>query len=222
MILYTPLDIEFTPPSYDVVDAWFEANKIYDPEFWVFKEGRHNWAIAALSHVPERWDRIAPYERWMAQEFKQSEGAKLNFAPGFEAALPGLAHAVRQMPFLEIGAVGLLKQKKEIEPHRDTWNPTKPMEPSRYMIYVTDPFDNTFYMEDVDGSKHLVTIHPEYRAFAFTNTLVKHGAFPPRANKILISVVGILDQPRHEELVNRSVAKFGDYVLKSDLAEDRR
>ena len=102
MILYTPLDIEFDPPAYADVDAWFESNKIYDPEFWVFKEGRHDWAIGALSHEPERWDRIAPYERWMAQEFQQSEGAKLRFAPGFEEALPGLADAVRQLSLIHI------------------------------------------------------------------------------------------------------------------------
>ena len=208
-VLYTPLDIEFTMPPVEDIYKWFDANKIYDPEFWVFKEGRHDWALAAASHVPENWQRIKPYEDWLAQDHKWSENAELVFAPGFEESLPGLAQAIRSMPFLEIGAVGLLKQKKEIEPHTDTKDPTNPKEPRRYMMYLTDIETNTFYVDD-----KLINIHPDYRAFAFNNTDAKHGAFPPRDDKILMSVVGILDQEWHEELIARSVAKFPDYVME--------
>lgn len=211
-ILYTPLDIKFDMPSYDDIIDWFDNNKIYDPDFWVFKEGRHEWALCAASHEPENWQRIKPYNDWLAQDHKESEGAKLRFAPHFCERLPGLVEAIKQMPFKEIGAVGMLKQLKNIEPHVDTYDPTLPLEPRRYMIYLTDPSQNTFYIED---QMHCIMpeIHDTYRAFAFNSTDVKHGATPPNDVKILMSVVGILDHDRHNEMIERSVSKFGDYVI---------
>lgn len=217
-ILYTPIDIPDVKIDQVKLLEWFHENKIYDPEFWVFKDGRHEWALAAASQTPENWKRIKPYEDWLEQDHKPSEGAKLQFAPQFEETFPDLARAIRAMPFKEIGAVGLLKQLKYIEPHRDTKDPNNPQEPRRYMIYLTDPNENTFFMTDRYDEEHVydLKINPDYPVFAFNNTDVKHGAQPPKGDKILISVVGIIDEERHEELIRRSVAKFEDWVVRLD------
>lgn len=206
-VLYTPLDIEFEMPDQAELESWFFANQIDEPDYWVFRDGRHQWALAAASQPVQDWTKIKPYEDWLAQEFQESEGAQLHFAPGFEQ-FTGLVDAIKQMPFKEIGAVGLLRQLIYIEPHTDTRDITYPKEPCRYMIFLTDPAENTFYIDD-----ELVKIHPEYRAFAFNNTDAKHGAYAPHGVKILISVVGILDHEQHEKLVDRSVRRFRDFVI---------
>lgn len=206
-ILYTPLDIKFEMPDQQALLDWFFANQIDEPDYWVFKEGRHEWALAAASQPVDDWTKIKPYEDWLAQKFTESKGAELRFAPGFEQ-FTGLVEAIKQMPFKEIGAVGLLRQLIYIEPHTDTKDITRPKEPCRYMIFLTDPYENTFFIDD-----ELVKIHPDYRAFAFNNTDAKHGAHAPHGVKILISVVGILDHERHEEMIARSVAKFPEYVI---------
>lgn len=218
-VLYTPIDIPNVSCNVERMLDWFEENKIYDPEFWVFKDGRHEWALAAASHEPENWKRIKAYEDWLEQDHKPSEGAELVFAPGFEDACPEIARAIRTLPFVEIGAVGLLKQLKYIEPHRDTKDPNEPTEPRRYMIYLTDPAKNTFFLTDRfdEEQRYEVKINPDYPVFAFNNTDAKHGADAPLDTKILISVVGIIDEERHVDLINRSTQKFGDWVVRSDL-----
>jgi hypothetical protein len=213
-VLYTPLDIEVEPFESHAVIDWFDANKIDEPDYWVFKEGRHEWALAGASQPVNDWTKIKPYEDWLAQKFEPSTDAELHFAPGFESALPQIVAAIRQMPFKEIGAVGLLKQLIEIDPHTDTHDPSNPTEPSRIMMFLTEPSENTFYMLDQDQVK-LAHIHPEYRAFAFNNNAAKHGALPPKDVKILLSVVGILDHAQHQELIERSVAKFADLVISA-------
>lgn len=211
-VLYTPLDIKVEPFDEQRLIDWFDENKIDEPDYWVFKEGRHEWALAAASQPVENWQRIKPYEDWLAQGHQQSPDAKLEFAPGFATQFPGLVKAIRQLPFIEIGAVGLLKQLKAIEPHVDTFDPTDPIEPRRYMMYLTAPNENTFYVQQ-DGTNVNVPINPEYRAFAFNSTDTKHGADFPVGTKILMSIVGILDQEKHEELIAKSLTKFPDWVI---------
>jgi hypothetical protein len=208
-VLYTPLDIKVEPFNEHNLIEWFNANKIYEPDYWVFKDGRHEWALAAASQPVENWQRIKPYEDWLAQKFVESDNALLHFAPGFAEAFPALIDAINQMPFKEIGAVGLLKQLIEIAPHTDTHDPTQPIEPSRCMMFLTDPTQNTFYIE----GHAPVKIHPEYRAFAFNNMAAKHGALPPKGVKILMSVVGILDHEKHAALIDQSLTKFQDWVI---------
>jgi hypothetical protein len=207
-VLYTPLDIKVGPFDEQKLIEWFNINKIYEPDYWVFKDGRHEWALAGASQPVDNWQRIKPYEDWLAQKFTESDNALLHFAPGFAEAFPALVAVIDQMPFKEIGAIGLLKQLIEIEPHTDTHDPTQPNEPSRCMMFLTDPNENTFYIDGHDPVK----IHPDYRAFAFNNKATKHGALPPKGVKILMSVVGILDHDAHDELIARSVNKFPQWV----------
>jgi hypothetical protein len=212
MILYTPLDITIEPFNETDLIEWFNCNKIDEPDYWVFKEGRHEWTLAGASQPVSNWQRIKPYEDWLAQKFVESNNAALHFAPGFAEAFPALVNVVHQLPFKEIGAVGLLKQLIEIDPHTDTPDPTNPDEPSRCMMFLTETSENTFYIEGHDP----VRIHPEYRAFAFNNTAAKHGALPPRGVKILMSIVGILDHEAHKQLIQRSVNKFPEWIISAD------
>jgi len=125
---------------------------------------------------------------------------------------PGLVDCIMQLPFVEIGAVGLLKQLKEIEPHVDTFDPTMPTEPRRYLVLLTPPAENTFYILKNDIPE-VVPVHPDYRAFAFNSTDTTHGAIAPSGIKILMSVVGILDHDAHAALITRSMDKFKEWTI---------
>lgn len=212
-VAYTPLDIKFSIPEVNDVIKWFDANRIQEDDFWVFKDERHEWAIVACREQVQNWRSIDPYTKWIDSKFQMLPVTRLIFAPGFEKLFPELVTVIKKLPFKQIGVAGFLKQLSNIEPHIDTFDLTKPNEPARYLIYITNHDENTFYMETLSGQRLDIDIHPHYRAFAFNNVDFKHGAETPHKTKILLSVVGILDHDKHDELISRSIRKFKDYVV---------
>jgi hypothetical protein len=97
----------------------------------------------------------------------------------------------------------MMRQLGEIDEHRDTYDPNEPQEPRRYLIYLTDPQHNTFWVRNGD-QRRVVDIPDQTRVFAFNNSETTHGALPPTGEKILLSVVGIIDDVRHQALLERS------------------
>jgi len=213
-IVYTPIDIEFDMPSENALIEWFENNKVLDTDYWEYTENRHTWCFIAMRHMPSDWRRFNAWREWF-NERVASNSTDLFFAPGFEELFPSLANAIRQLPFKEIGASGMLMQMGAVPPHRDTYDPDQPQEPRRYIIYITNPSDSTFYIQHGD-----VKIYPQidekYRCFAFNNTDVLHGADPTFKTKIILSTAGIIDQKKHNELLSRSIKKFSNKVIYID------
>lgn len=214
-LAYTPLDIDFELPERSVVENWFNKNTIQEGTHWSIQDRYHEWALAACRVQPENWRSLAVYENWKKAPFINIKNAGLYFAPGFEETFPGLVKFLKESPFEQIGAAGFLKQLGPIELHRDTYDPTQPEEPRRYLVYITEPANNTFYLKDgVDGYEYNIKIHPKYRAFAFNNTDVLHGAREPIDNKILFSVIGTLNLDAHRKLIERSSSRFSDWCCK--------
>lgn len=138
-LLFLPLDINFICPPEQEIFEWFENNKILDLGDWNFRDGQHEWALVATGQPVTDWRSISAYASWQKQNYVYSSENKTKFAPGFAEKFPSIVSAIEQMPFKEIGAVGMLKQLAEIEEHRDTYDPNEPVEPRRYMIYLTNP-----------------------------------------------------------------------------------
>ena len=213
MILYTPIDIEFDmPPEQDIID-WFHQHKIKDTDYWEFSENRHTWCYVALRQEPKSW---YTYDAWLdwSKERKAIDNTSLVVHPGFEDAFPGLAKCVRELPFDQIGTSGFIMQMGEIPAHQDAKTDHDASEPRRYIIYVTDPKHNTFYLEH-NGVKIYPDIDEKYRCFAFNNNDIQHGADPTDRTKILLSTVGVINDQKHNDLIARSVAKFHDKVIRA-------
>jgi hypothetical protein len=209
-VIYTPVDIEFEIPDEQEVIEWFHKHKITDTDYWEYAEGRHEWCYVALREEPESW---YTYDAWLdwSQERKPIDDFGLFFHPGFEERFPGLAKCIRELPFDQIGTSGFIMQIGTIPPHQDAAYDI--VEPRRYIIYVTDPKYNTFYLEH-KGEKIFPQIDSKYRCFAFSNSDVMHGAVPTDRTKILLSTVGIMNEEKHKELIERSIKKFSDKVIR--------
>jgi hypothetical protein len=216
-LLYTPIDIEFDLPDQDDIVEWFEQNRIEDLGEWNFRDGEHEWALVATGQPVSDWRSVAPYASWQAQGYQHNPNNMTRYAPGFTARFPGLFEAIERLPFREIGVVGMMRQLGEIDEHRDTYDPNEPQEPRRYLLYLTDPHHNTFWVRNGD-QRRVVDIPDQTRVFAFNNSETTHGALPPTGEKILLSVVGIIDDARHQALLERSIALYGDYAIRSGHA----
>lgn len=214
--LYLPIDIHFDLPDRHDLLSWFEANRIEDLGEWNFRDGEHEWALVATGQPVDDWRSIAPYASWQQQGYQHNSQNITRYAPGFTARFPGLFEAIERLPFREIGVAGMMRQLDVIAEHRDTYDPNEPQEPRRYLIYLTDPLHNTFWVRN--GEPELVQIPDTTRVFAFNNSETTHGATAPTGEKILLSVVGIIDDERHQALLERSAQRYAEYAIKSDLA----
>lgn len=197
------------PPEQEVIN-WFNEHKITETDYWEYEQGRHTWCYVALRKEPQNW---YTYQAWLdwANNRNPINDSGLFFHPGFEEKFPGLAKCIRSLPFTQIGTSGFIMQMGEIPPHQDT--EYNMQEPRRYIIYVTDPKYNTFYLEH-NGKKYYPDIDSKYRCFAFNNSDVMHGADATNRTKILLSTVGIMDPTKHQELLDRSIKKFPDKVIR--------
>jgi hypothetical protein len=209
-LAYLPIDIQVDWPDEDKLLKWFEDHKLLDTDYWEYQQGRHVWAMISTCTPPADWRR---YDSTM-WENRRIEGTNQGviFHPGFEETFPSLANCIRQLPFKQLTVSGMLYQLNEIPEHQDTHDTRLPTEPRRYTIYLTNPEHNTFYVSKEQGSHkyfpELVT-----PCFAFNNSDCYHGATETHRPKIILTTAGIIDNAAHEELLARSLKKYGDKAI---------
>lgn len=213
-VLYTPIDINFEMPAEADILDWFETHKLTDTTYSEYVNNRHIYCAVAIRGKPKDWYK---FDMWWTHWFENRnivEGAELYFHPGFEERFPGLVSLIKQQPFEQIGGVAIIQQIGPIPVHRDTFDHHMPVEPRRYMTYLSDPKYNTFFLTNKDtGEKRFPTIDDQYRCFAFNNDDIFHGADWHGRPKLLLTTTGIIDHRKHEELLNRSIEKFKDKVI---------
>jgi hypothetical protein len=210
-LVYLPIDIDVEWPDEATIVDWFHNHKFLDTDYWEYESNRHTWALAASCVEPKDWHRFDP-EMWgNRREEGINEGVL--FHPGFEETFPSIANCIRQLPFKQLTVGGMLYQMGEIPPHQDTHDKNNPTEPRRYTIYLTDPRYNTFYFCPDETGENKVYPNLVSPCFAFNNADVWHGAIATKRPKIILSIAGIVDNDKHEELLKRSLEKYKDYAL---------
>jgi hypothetical protein len=167
--------------------------------------------MISTSKEPKDW-RIYDNEMWENRRETQDIDPEVFVHPGFEDEFPEIVSVLKQLPFKQLSVSGMLYQMGDIPPHNDTHDPRQPTEPRRYTIYLTNPDYNTFYFEK-DGKKYFPKINKDYSCFVFNNTDVKHGALKLDREKIILTCAGILDNEKHDLLLNRSINKFKEELL---------
>lgn len=210
-ILYTPIDIEFDMPGEAELINWHANNNILDHDYKKYVGYWHDYAAVAIRNGTDSWRSSEMLFGWINKR-EIIKDAKLVFNPDFASKFPGLVDLINKLPFEQIGAVAMMKQLNIIGPHKDSGPTNEADEPRRYLVYLTNPKESTFYLTD-GVTKVFPTIDEQYRCFAFDNTLYDHGADIPTNDKIILLIAGFLDPAKHTALVERSVSKFTDKVV---------
>jgi hypothetical protein len=211
MILYTPLDIKCPAPNIDKFENWFNDNIILDNEYKKHVGEWHDYAAVAARVDTVNWRSSNIIFDWINNRHV-IPGAQLYFNPTFKNAFPELVTCITQLPFKQIGAVAAMKQIGEIGAHSDKGCLLEGAEPRRYSVYLTNPTYNTFYLY-ANNKKIYPVFDDEYRCFAFNNFDTTHGADSPTGLKIIFLISGMLDEKKHEELINKSIKKFSDKAI---------
>jgi hypothetical protein len=211
-LAYLPIDIPVPIVDENKILDWFENHKLLDTDYWEYQQGRHAWAMTSTCTPPKHWRRYDS-EMWQNRR-RVGDNCGVLFHPGFEDTFPEIANCVKQLPFKQLTVSGMLYQLGEISPHQDETDIWDPTEPRRYSIYLTSPEHNTFYVAKTpESEKIFVTINPEYSCFVFNNTDCWHGAIKNNRPKIILTTAGILDNYKHNLLLEKSLKKFKNEAI---------
>jgi hypothetical protein len=210
MIVYTPLDIKFTLPKYHDVLKYVEENYILGLEEHT---GYTSWLCPIATPFPANDYRNAsdvfpPNE---LDDFKQ-----LNFVPGILEKFPEITDIINSLPYEVLYGVSFNLHRKILPPHRDTLIDLDPPNLERINILLSPHYrqQSFFLQEQINSDPIYPVILDEYPAYAFNDTNMYHGADPVLDNRIIMVFVGKLNKEKYSMLIEKSVEKFKEYIIK--------
>lgn len=213
-LLYTQIDIPITLPEPADMEDFHWSHCVLNKDYEDIIQNRHDYTVACSRYPMDDW-RILPTKQYMDKKDWKIEGREyqLNWNPDFAKRFPTIVDAILAAPFKEIAFAGWMRQISEYPAHTDSYDPLKPTEPRRYNILLTEPEHNTFWMRDENGEEWRPDSSKEYPMFAFNNIDTLHGTKPITKFKLMLGIVGIIDDDKHQELIKRSVTKFPEKAL---------
>lgn len=212
-LIYVPIDIEVELPSEEELLAYHNEHHVLNTDYEDYIDNRHIYTMCATRYKLDDW-RIWPNSLHNDKKGWKTpvDDYELLWNVDFKEKFPSLVKLILELPFKQVAGAAFLYQIGAYKPHFDSADQNFPMEPRRYNVLLTSPDRNTFYMGDNDN-RHYPEVDPKYPCFAFNNTDVTHGTEQPTGLKIVMGIMGILDDEKHEALIKRSVEKFPDKAI---------
>lgn len=212
-LIYTQIDIPIHLPDVEDMRDFHFTHGTLNKDYEDIIQNRHDYTVACSCYDIDDW-RILPTAKYMNKnDWKISKlEYKLNWNPDFIKRFPSLVNAILAAPFKEIAFAGWMRQISPYPAHKDSLDPLTPMEPRRYNILLTLPEHNTFWLGSDDNKIYPISSE-EYPMFAFNNSDISHGTDPITGFKLMMGIVGIIDNEKHKQLIERSLAKFPDKAL---------
>jgi hypothetical protein len=139
----------------------------------------------------------------------------LFFAPNVTALFPELFQTLFALPYKQILGAALSLNTNYLPPHNDEVDPNFPSSPERYNVLLSPHYDqDSFYIcKEKTGHRDYPTILKDYPVYAFNNKDIYHGADPVLDQRVIMICSGIIDEEKHQQLINRSVEKFKEHVI---------
>jgi hypothetical protein len=213
-LLYTQIDIPIKLPEPADLEDFHWSHCVLNKDYEDIIQNRHDYTVACSRYPMDDWRQLPTTQYMDKSDWKITDREyKLNWNPEFVKRFPTIVEAIQSAPFKEIAFAGWMRQINEYSAHTDSYDPLQPLEPRRYNILLTEPEHNTFWMEDGHGKEWRPDSSKDYPMFAFNNTDVLHGTKPITKFKLMLGIVGIIDDTKHTELIKRSVNKFPEKAL---------
>ena len=193
------------------------------------KDGYSNW-----------WNVVPVYTRGPTEVWydfvKSKEMIKYRNSPGkgpghwaneINKVFPEIQYMLEQLPFKEMGVVSLLEQQVPVGYHTDNheWevneDPTEvalELEPRRYNILMNKFEYKSFFVAESPGAEKIYPkITKERPCHVICDRYHAHGADYAGPGKIMLGVIGgVLDRPRHLEMIRKNLEKYRDEAVVFD------
>jgi len=211
MIVYTPIDIKCKVPDQKILVEYVKEN-------YLNKNALLNALLCPIVFRKKVNDWRDASEIFIEDDFLDlTDKDPIYYRPGIKELMPELIEILESLPFKQIIGGGLYLQTGIVDAHHDmTIDFTYPKSPERYNVLLTDHYDrNSFFIAKTqDSPKDYPIILKDYPIYAFNDQQAFHGADPVVEDRVILICSGLLDHQKHEELIERSVEKFKDYVIR--------
>ena len=191
MIAFLPLDI----PKFNLI------NIVKKYEFHPHNKWPQAWNCLPVCGKTDKWDADSFYDayvnryepgevKWNVSELKEI----LEYYPG------------------EVTHAQVLNQKSVIVAHKDTPIVKKQVEPNGFKILMNDKLEKSFFVK-IKAKRHFIDLPETTNCFTINEHEILHGAMMPKSDKYIVSCFGNIDEKRHQELIDRSLEKYGKYGI---------
>jgi hypothetical protein len=211
MIVYTPIDIKWTPPSYSEIKKYFLENYMTN----LTETTGYTSQVCALA-LPGQVTNWRDAKEVFAID-EPNDNQTLYYAEGVTDRFPEIFELIKQLPFKKVIGAMLNMHTQDLAAHRDfhLGNENMPS-PERYNVLLSPHYEQPsfFVSKEEHGKKYYPTVLKDYPVYAFNNNDIYHGADIVLDDRIILVCAGFLDAEKHTELINRSADKFKEYVIR--------
>jgi hypothetical protein len=131
-------------------------------------------------------------------------------------------YITENMPYTDIVNIKIHHQSRQGKTHIDFGSPDKnielfnhnnSVEPCGYRMVIAGVRQGQLYVERNDGSRVYPTLPESTDWYILGHTNVPHGLDGVDTNRYIIFCHAWIDKEKHDEIVKRSLEKYGDYCV---------
>ena len=159
---------------------------------------------------PDLWDCLpvcGKTDYWDADSFYDAYIHRYDSDKPVNWNVPELKNIIGYFPG-KITHAQILNQKQIVPAHKDVPILKKQVEPAGFKIVLNNHLERSFFVK-INGKKHFIKLPETTNCFAINESEVTHGSMMPTTAKYVVSCFGEIDEKLHEDLISRSLAKYG-------------
>jgi hypothetical protein len=209
-VAYTPIDLAFDPVDTNLLLDYVNKNYVTNIDY------TSKLCVIATRHSVNDWTDGREVFDKETTGYRLKDNYRVFFAPEVETLFPSVIDLISRLPYKQLIAACFSLHENVLHPHRDEVDDSHPYTPERYNVLLTPHFtEKSFFVsEHLESEKIYPTMLEEYPVYAFDNRNYFHGADPVLDKRVILVCAGVIDEDKHKALVDTSVEKFKDYVIR--------
>lgn len=222
-IAFLPIDIDVRLPDEQKLIEFCDRTKIPDITDTTVNTIKFWDKIPVAGRLKsEQWYNVDDMRYTLFNRYTP-ELAPVEYANNIDKLFPEIPYMLEQLPFKELSVVTMLRQREYVPHHTDNQvydiivDPSEvaiEMEPRRYNILLTKHDYKSFFVSDTqDSEKMYPVITKEQPCHAICEQYHWHGADYAGPDKIMLCVFGILDRPKHLQMIKENLERNKDKAI---------
>lgn len=223
-IAYVPIDIDVQLPDEQSLIDFCQQTKIPDITDSNVNQIKFWDKVPVIGRLEKNkdWYDMDKMRHALFNRYTPGLG-ECKYANDIDKTFPEIPYMLNQLPFKELSMVTMLVQREEVQTHIDSQvydiitDPTEiaiEMEPRRYNILMTKHHYKSFFVRETQDSEKLYpTFTPQLPCHAICESNHWHGADWDGPDKIMLCVFGILDRPKHLQMIKDNLEKHKDKAI---------
>ena len=213
MIAYTPVDLPFQVPDYSALVSYVESNYLINLEDTF---GYTSLLCPLVARHPvTNWRDATDVFSDNNEGFNIIDKYQLYFPPNVRELFPSLFELLNLLPYDQIVGAALNMHLKDLPAHQDEIDTNEIYGPDRYNVLLSPHYgQQSFFVSKDKINKDYPVILKDYPVYAFDNKNIYHGADIVLDKRIIMVCAGVINNSKHQEIIDRSVEKFKDYVIQ--------